>query len=252
MFSNTPFYNQTTKKAVAVFGTLFNDIKITKPNRGTERVPIAYGPAQKFIARLTDGGGDTDRIALKVPRLSFEITSFSLDTTRQLNKNNKLMYSAGGNSIFQGMPYDIGFSLSILSKDQDSALQILEQILPTFRPEYTIAIKDMERPGMSSDVPLILNSVAPEDTYEGQFEDRRIITYTLEFTMKIKYFGEVSSTTGIIKTVETFFHTSPAGKAVATNDSPLSGFRISSAVGDSPDDFSPTTTFGFTDPGIPR
>ena len=69
MFSNTPFYNQTTKKAVAVFGTLFNDIKITKPNRGTERVPIAYGPAQKFIARLTDGGGDTDRIALKVPRL---------------------------------------------------------------------------------------------------------------------------------------------------------------------------------------
>tara|TARA_A100001015_G_scaffold288358_1_gene359117 strand:+ start:472 stop:1239 length:768 start_codon:yes stop_codon:yes gene_type:complete len=251
MLSGIPFYNQTTKKAVAVFGTIFNNIYTTKPNKAKERVPIAYGPAQKFITRLNDAGSDTDRISLKVPRMSFEISSISLDTERSLNKMNKHVYDNAGKSVFQGVPYTIGFTLSIISKDQDSALQIVEQILPTFRPEYTLTVYDMERPGMSSDVPVILTSVAPDDTYEGSYEDSRVLTYTLEFEMKIKYYGQVNSNVGIIRTVETYFHESPEGRAVATDLSPLSGVKVeinspASSVPDSPLSFTASTTFGFT------
>jgi|TARA_A100001015_G_scaffold150717_1_gene167121 hypothetical protein len=250
MLSGIPFYNQTTKKAVAVFGTIFNNIYTTKPGKAKERVPIAYGPAQKFITRLNDAGSDTDRISLKVPRMSFEITSISLDAERSLNKMNKHVYSEGGKSVFQGVPYTIGFTLTIIGKDQDSCLQIVEQILPTFRPDYTLTIKDMERPGMSADVPVILTSVAPDDSYEGDYTTSRVLTYTLEFEMKIKYFGQVSTST-IIRTVETYMHTSPNNSSVATNYSPLDGVRITTGASDSPASFTATTTFGFTDKPIP-
>lgn len=250
MFSSTPFYNQTTKKAVAVFGTVFNNISITKPNRGQEKVPIAYGPAQKFITRLNDAGSDTDRIQLKVPRMAFEISSFELDSERQLNKMNKHVYSSGSRTVFQGVPYNIGFTLTIIAKDQDSALQIVEQILPTFRPEYTVAIKDMERPGLASDVPIVLNSVSQEDSYEGTYEDSRILTYTLEFNMKIRYFASETTPSGLIRQIDAKFYSDMSPRTTLQLENPGGEENVRVTV-NSPDlpplDSSDTitTTFGF-------
>jgi hypothetical protein len=198
MLSGTPFYNQTVRKSIAVFGTLFNNLYYTKPSKGKARVPISYGPAQKFISKINDAGADTDRIAIKLPRMSFEISSIDYDTARTLNKMNKLVYPVSAdspkrrNTLFQGVPYNLGITLTIIAKDQDSALQIVEQILPTFKPDYTVGIKDFHRPGMTMDVPIILNSVTLNDDYEGDYESSRVLTYTLEFTMKINFYGSVA------------------------------------------------------------
>lgn len=250
MLSGKHFYNQTVRKAVSVFGTLFNNIYVQKPSKQKERVPISYGPAQKFITRLNDAGSDTDRIALKVPRMSFEITSIEFDSERSLNKMNKLMtYDSptGRDTLFQGVPYNIGMQLTVISKDQDSALQIVEQILPTFRPDYTIAIKDMEKPGTSMDVPVILTGVSVGDDYEGDYETARVLTYTLDFEMKIKFYGHVVKS-AIIRTAEVYFHESPKGSAVSTNLSPMSGVKVHlDSPTDSPSSFTAVTTFGFTD-----
>ena len=228
MLTGIHFYNQTVKKAVSVFGTLFNNIKIVKPGKAEIRVPIAYGPAQKFLTRLQDAGADTDRIALKLPRMSFEINSMEYDAERALNKMNKVTSSRGETSnktVFQGAPYNIGFTLTLIGKDQDSVLQILEQILPTFRPEYTISIKDMITTGKSMDVPVILNSVTLEDDYEGDYTSRRVITYALDFTMKVNFVGSVVDSV-IIKTAETYLHNSPATIDIANSNSPISGIKV--------------------------
>lgn len=254
MLSGTPFYNQTVRKAVAVFGTIFNNIYIQKPNKAKERVPISYGPAQKFISRLNDGGGDTDRIAIKVPRMSFQITSIEYDSERALNKMQKHKYGDIANNphtVFQGVPYNIAMDLTVISKDQDAALQIVEQILPTFRPEYTIAIKDMERPGKSMDVPIILTNIGLEDDYEGDYETRRALTYTLSFTMKVKFYGEVVKSP-IVRTAEVYFHNSPALATGLSADTPsLGGVKsfIDSPT-DSPNSFTAKTLFGFNSPPI--
>ena len=252
MLSGVHFYNQTVKKSVSVFGTLFNNIKIVKPGKAEIRVPIAYGPAQKFISRLEDAGADTDRIALKLPRMSCEITAIEYDPERALNRINKVTSTAPNfgrkaSTVFQGSPYNISFQLTIIGKDQDSCLQILEQILPTFRPEYTISIKDMIAKNKSMDVPVILNSVSIDDNYEGDYESRRVLTYTLDFTMKVNFTGRVVES-AIIKTVDSYIHTSPKAPALIVQDnSPLSGVRITlDSPTDSPNLFTAVTTFGFT------
>ena len=256
MLSGTPFYNQTVRKSIAVFGTLFNNLYYTKPSKGKARVPISYGPAQKFISKINDAGADTDRIAIKLPRMSFEISSIDYDTARTLNKMNKLVYPVSAdspkrrNTLFQGVPYNLGITLTVIAKDQDSALQIVEQILPTFKPDYTVGIKDFHRPGMTMDVPIILNSVTLNDDYEGDYESSRVLTYTLEFTMKINFYGSVAKS-AIIKTAEVYFHNSPEGAAVATHLSPFSGVKVSTdSPNSSPNNFIATTTFGFTGPKI--
>ena len=250
MLSGTPFYNQTVKKAVSVFGTLFNNIKIVKPGKAEVRVPIAYGPAQKFLARLEQAGSDTDRIAIKLPRMSFEINAITYDAERALNKMNKVT-AVGADAqrniktVFQGVPYTIGFTLNIIGKEQDSCLQIMEQILPTFKPEYTVSIKDMETVNKSLDVPVILTGVSFEDAYDGDYETRRTLIYTLEFEMKVKFTGPVVKSP-IIKTAETFFHTSPSSALIVNSNSPLSGVRVLlDSPTDSPNAFTAVTTFGF-------
>tara|TARA_A100001011_G_scaffold397770_1_gene499869 strand:+ start:1539 stop:2312 length:774 start_codon:yes stop_codon:yes gene_type:complete len=251
MLTGIHFYNQTIKKAVSVFGTLFNNIKIVKPGKAETRVPIAYGPAQKFLARLEQSGADTDRIAIKLPRMSFEITSITYDAERALNKMNQVT-SVGVDSlrniktVYQGVPYTIGFSLNVIGKDQDSCLQIIEQILPTFKPEYTVSIKDMETVNKSLDVPVILTGISFEDQYDGDYESRRTLIYTLEFEMKVKFTGAVVKSP-IIKTAEAFLHDSPASTLIVNSNSPLSGVRVLlDSPTDSPNLFTAVTTFGFS------
>lgn len=250
------FYNQTMKKAVAVFGTVFNNIRIVQQGGTETRVPLAYGPRKKFLARIqADTVAATDKsIAIKLPRMSFEITDISFDAESKLNKFNKRTLPVSGqtakvNVVNQSVPYNIGMQLNIYAKNQDDALQIFEQILPTFTPEYTVAIKGMEGPGTVTDVPIVLTSTSIQDDYEGDFQTRRTLIYALDFTMKVRFAGGVSEGE-IIRTVDTFFYSDTENRTANKTLNPHGEENVRSAVGatdepplDSSDTI--TTTFGF-------
>ena len=185
------FYNATIKRVVSVFGTIFNNITVARHNGNTitnvSRVPLSYGPRQKFLSRIREEANlSTNQIAIKLPRMSFEITSIDYDAAAKLNKMNKIVSGNEVNtrtSIFQSVPYTISMELNIYAKNQDDALQIVEQIIPTFTPDYTVTIKDIEGPGSKTDVPFILNSVTFQDDYDGDFTTRRAIIYTLALSV---------------------------------------------------------------------
>jgi hypothetical protein len=249
MLTGQHFYNQTLKKSVSVFGTIFNNIRVVKHGGVEERVPIAYGPRQKFLARIEQSSKQDETVAIKVPRMSFEITDLAYDTATSLNKMNKLSFPTEGTTLSrdilnQSVPYTLSIDLSILSKTQDEALQILEQILPTFTPEYTVAINDMNGPGCSADVPIILNSISLQDDYEGDFETRRTIIYTLSFTMKVRFSGLVKDMPVIRSVITDLYNISTEASAAEPLD------RAKTELGsenDTPDNFTVTTTFGFDD-----
>ena len=149
---------------------------------------------------------DRNRSAISLPRMAFELTGFEYDVQRQQNKlirSIKSQYESDGKKGFQyaPAPYNLNFTLSILTKNMNDALQIVEQILPYFQPEYTVTMKMVDSMSDNRDVPIVLNSVSFQDDYEGSFEDRRIIEYTLDFTMKTYFFGPVY-TGNIIKAVQ--------------------------------------------------
>ena len=208
----TYFYNETIKRCVSVFGTMFNNIQFKKVKAdGTVLtspiVPISYGPKQKFLDRIAEEPNlsDSNRSAISLPRMAFELTGFEYDVARQQNKlirAHKSVYEADGKRGFQYQPapYNLNFTLSILTKNMNDALQIVEQILPYFQPEYTVTMKMVDAMPDNRDVPIILNSVSFSDEYEGGFDDRRIIEYTLDFTMKTYFFGPVY-TGNLIKNV---------------------------------------------------
>ena len=208
----TYFYNETIKRCVSVFGTLFNNIQFKKVKAdgtvlSSPMVPLSYGPKQKFLDRLAEEPNlsDGNRSAISLPRMAFELTGFEYDVQRQQNKlirSVKNTDESDGKRGFQyaPAPYNLNFTLSILTKNMNDALQIVEQILPYFQPEYTVTMKMVDSMTDNRDVPVVLNSVSFQDDYEGSFEDRRVIEYTLDFTMKTYFFGPVY-TGNIIKNV---------------------------------------------------
>ena len=208
----TYFYNETIKRCVSVFGTLFNNIQFKKIKAdgtilSSPMVPLSYGPKQKFLDRIAEEPNlsDSNRSAISLPRMAFELTGFEYDVARQQNKlirAHKSVYEADGKRGFQYQPapYNLNFTLSILTKNMNDALQIVEQILPYFQPEYTVTMKMVDSMPDNRDVPIILNSVSFQYDYECSFEDRRIIEYTLDFTMKTYFFGPVY-TGNLIKNV---------------------------------------------------
>ena len=215
----TYFYNETIKRAISIFGTLFNNIYIKKTQSdGTvltqQIVPISYGPKQKFLLRLQDDAKARDGsvTSISLPRIAFELTGLEYDSTRQQNKlirAEKRLLETGGKRGFQYQPapYNLSFSLSVLAKNVIDAIQVVEQILPYFQPEYTVAMKMVDSMDEVRDVPVILNSVTMEDMYEGAFEERRVIEYTLEFTMKLYFFGPVYTGEVIKNVIErTYFN----------------------------------------------
>ena len=186
------FYHETIRKIVVSFGTIFNDIHLVrKDNDGTiiqtMKVPLAYGPRQKFLVRLQDDPDLGSKVAVTLPRIGFEITGLSYDATRKLNRVQKFKKVKTGNtkqlqSQYMPVPYNIDFGLYILSKQSDDALQIVEQILPYFQPDYTITLRDMPDMDIKRDVPVVLTNVGYEDDYQGDFTARRSIIYSLDFT----------------------------------------------------------------------
>ena len=196
------FYHETMRKCVVGFGTLFNDIHITrKDSSGTViqsmKVPLAYGAKQKFLTRLTEDPNITKTVAITLPRIGFEIGQISYDSTRKLNKIQKVKKAgSAGNKVdtqYMPVPYNIDFELYCMSKNSDDALQIVEQILPYFQPDYTITINDIVQMSSKRDVPIILTGVAYEDNYAGEWTERRAIIYTMSFTAKMYLYGPVMS-----------------------------------------------------------
>ena len=194
MFGTT-FDHNTLRKYVVLFGTVFNNIYITRQNPTGEtiqtlKVPLSYGPKEKFLARLEGN------------RISFEMTSFSYDPERKLNTLNRTVKD--NKSQYQSVPYNITFQMSILVKNAEDGTKIVEQILPYFTPEWTASvhlIPDMEVDPW--DIPIILNDISTEDTYEGNFETRRAIIWTLNFTLKGYLFGPTKTIGGgVIKYVD--------------------------------------------------
>jgi len=250
MLDGIHFYNQTLKKSVAVFGTIFNNIKIVRAGTSEVRVPLAYGPRSKFLSRIEqDSDLEDQKLALKLPRMSFEITSIERDSASALNKSNVKLFDINNTELSKGVlrqsvPYTLGIQLSILSKTQDEALQIFEQILPTFVPEYTVAIKDMDGKGNSVDVPITLIGTSINDDYEGDFIARRTIIYTLDFEMKVRFTGRVVSKPVIRVVTADLYNDSTLESVIEPID------RVKTELGsdtDTRDDFTTNTTFGFDD-----
>ena len=205
------FYHETIRNIVVAFGTLFNDIQLVrKDNSGTitqtMKVPLAYGPREKFLVRLREDADLTKQVAITLPRIGFEIQALSYDATRKMSRVQRFKKVKGANTKqldtqYMPVPYNLEFELYILAKQSDDALQIVEQILPYFQPDYALTINDMSDMGISRDIPIVLNSIGYEDTYDGDFTTRRALTYTLSFTTKFYLYGPVTSAK-VIKTVQ--------------------------------------------------
>jgi hypothetical protein len=210
MLGHSYFYNASIKKVIAVFGSLFNDIYIAKGRHedklvGVAKVPLAYAPRERYLARINTSNTNEDvDIAIKLPRMAFEITSFAPDLTTRLNRlNSSIQTNASGErvKVNQASPYNIGIELNIMSRSQDEALQVVEQILPFFNPQYTLTVKGLEGPESKTDLPITHQSLDFQDTYEGDFESgRRTIIYTLAFDIKVM-FSIPPSTASIIKSL---------------------------------------------------
>ena len=173
-------------------GTAINNIK----------VPLSYGPKQKFLARLFEEPNlNAPEVAIRLPRMSFEITGMTYDTSVKLNKMNMLAAPNihGQSTIRNPVPYILNFQLSIYAKNQDDALQVVEQIIPYFNPEYVVTIKEIPELNVSRDIPIVLQSVNYTDDYEGDFSARRVLMYTLDFTIKTFFYGPINQNQGVIK-----------------------------------------------------
>ena len=249
------FYHETIRNVVVGFGTIFNNIQLVrKDNSGviqqTMKVPLAYGPRQKFLVRLNDDADLTKAAAVTLPRIGFEITGLTYDPGRKLNRVQKFKKVKGAKSDqldtqYMPVPYNINFQLYILAKQSDDALQVVEQILPYFQPDYTITINDMAEMGIKKDVPVQLNSISYEDDYQGDFTSRRAIIYTLEFTCKFYLYGPVTSSK-VIKTVQFDSYTDMPDKSPTRQKRIVTTPSPTSADADDDFGFNETTSF-FTD-----
>lgn len=201
MLGNSHFYHQLTRKAVVLFGRLFDDIYLIRKNTQTGKetsrflVPIIYAPKEKMVTRILSDPDLLKSVGTILPRMSFEITGISYDSSR---KQNSLLKAAKANtatkasSMYMGVPYDITFSLNVYARNIDDGTQIVEQILPFFNPDFTVTTNMIPELGFLKDVPVILNSVANDIEYEGNFDSVRYVNWTLNFTMKIHYYGPIS------------------------------------------------------------
>jgi hypothetical protein len=222
MFGVDHFYHERVRQSVAVFGSVFNDAYIVRRSGnkvvGQQKVPIAYAPKRKFLERISDmyqsGNRDIEnQTSIKLPRMSFEINNIQYDAQRQLPKTNYIKcrgdnpVDGGAHKVYAPVPYLISFELNIYGKQHDDCLQVVEQTLPYFSPQYSVSVKPLV--GLSDiveDVPIILQSTTFMDNYEGGLEDRRTIIYTLTFDMKINMWGPVCKTPRkVIETIDIDF-----------------------------------------------
>lgn len=250
MFGNW-FYNKRVRTAVSVFGSIFNNLHVLRQNSSGAtisqvKVPLSYAPRRSFIERLEQmsKGEDAERrVAMKLPRMSFEITNIAYDPDRQLPKTNKFARASTDNTkkkrFYTSVPYTIGFQLNIYAKSQDDALQMVEHVIPYFNPQYTLSVKPFsDYSEIKEDVPIILNGITFSDDFEGSVGQRRTIIYTLDFEMKMSFYGPEKDQS-VIREIDTNFFLKDAGM----QDSDLFVERLN--IVPTPNNVSPDDDFGF-------
>jgi len=242
MLGNSPFYHQLTRKAVVLFGRLFDDITLVRKNDQTGKetsrflVPIVYSPKEKMVTRIFSDPDLLRQVQTILPRMSFEITGITYDATR---KQNSLLRAAKSNTTthvtasYMGVPYDINFQLNIYTRNIDDGTQIIEQILPFFNPDFTVSTNMIPDLGALKDVPIILNNVSNDIQYEGDYDSVRYVNWTLNFTMKMYYYGPISYPK-IIRTVYANIYNDPilqSGYITRINTSNANGvFKVNDTV----------------------
>ena len=254
----TWFYNESMRKMTIAFGQLFNKIEIKRSDASGNvvqaiKVPLAYAPKEKFLVRLDQQPDLENReFAITLPRMIFEISAIQYDASRKLTRVQKFRRVKTGtdgkilNFNYTPVPYNISYNLNVFTATAESGLQIVEQILPFFQPDYTVTINAIPGLDIKRDVPIVLNSVNYDDSYSGDFTTRRAVIYTLQFTAKTYLFGP-ASTQKVIKTVQSDVYTDTdiANKAVeqriVITPNPTSA--------DADDDFGFTTTITDFDNG---
>lgn len=206
----TPYYHELIKKATIGFGALFSQVKVIRRNSNDAlatpqvvSVPIAFGPKEKILTRLDQDPELTGHTYITLPRMAFEITGYNYDTSRMVNRNNKIQCYQDNvvTAVYSPVPYNIDFALYILTKGTEDSLAIIEQILPLFTPEYSFTVNAVPELNIKQDIPLVLNGISVSDDYEGDFATRRLVTHTLTFTAKINLFGNLQSG-GVITRVD--------------------------------------------------
>jgi len=209
------FYHQHLRKYVIVFGTLFNDIIVQrKDNSGNIvqdiKAPLAYAPREKALARIDADPDLSRKVGMVLPRMSFEMTSINYAPERKLNKIHRNVSAYGDDkaklyAAYNPVAYDIGFELNVYTRYAEDSTQILEQILPFFTPEWSVTMTLIPEMNWKQDVPIVLNGVSMQDTYDGDFETRRALIHTLNFTLKGYLWGPLRKS-GIIKTANVMTH----------------------------------------------
>ena len=214
------FYHESLRKVVVAFGTIFNNITIHRTDSSGNvvqslKVPLAYSPKEKFLTRLEQQPNlDNREFSVTLPRMGFEIAGISYDPSRKLQKLGKFKaVKSSSASImdyqYNPVPYNISFNLFSFTATAEGGLQIIEQILPYFQPDYTVTINAIPSMGIKRDVPIILNSVSYEDTYDGSYTTRRAVNYTLNFTAKTYLYGPVYSQRVIKETQSDMYSDTP-------------------------------------------
>jgi hypothetical protein len=243
----TYFYHEIIRKTIISFGTLFNNINIKhKKSDGTIlddiKVGLSYGPQQKYLAKIQEQANLTKAVAITLPRMSFEMNSIQYDPSRKTGVTQTFKAADGTKmkKVYMPVPYNIGFELSIFSKLNDDALQIIEQIMPYFQPSFTLTVDLVSAIGEKRDIPVVLDNISFQDDYEGSFEVRRALIYTLNFTAKTYLFGPVAATTdGLIKKVIVDQH--------SDSDTTTAKREVRYTVVPDPITAGPADDFGFTE-----
>ena len=249
------FYHESLRKVVVAFGTIFNNIIIHRTDADGSvlqrlKVPLSYSPKEKFLTRLEQQPNlDQREMAISLPRMGFEISGLSYDSSRKLQRVGKFKNvntSDAGKQYYQynPVPYNLSFNLYSFTATAEDGLCIVEQILPYFQPDYTVTINAIPSMGIKRDVPITLNSVDYQDTYDGSFTNRRAVNYTMNFTAKTYLYGPIYSSK-VIKETQTDIYTDTTG-------SPKREERIvvvpNPTTADADDDFGFTTTIStYTD-----
>lgn len=203
MFLRQHFYHQHIRKAIIAFGTIFNQLTVKRFNSDQEvvqsvRVPLSYSPKNKFLARIAEVPSTTTQAAAVIlPRMGFEITGLQYNPARKINlltKNVAVGQGDDPNTLrtqFTSTPYDMNVSLYIMAKNQDDGLQIIEQIIPFFNPDFCVTVNDIPSMGIKRDLQIILDNISYEDNYEGDYLQRRSIIWTINFTLGLNLYGPV-------------------------------------------------------------
>lgn len=253
----TYFYHQKTRKCVAAFGKVFNNIYVLRKNSSNQvisqvKVPLSYAPRDRYLDRIRENASlrENTQVAIKLPRMSFEITSMNYDLTRQLSKLNNVSTAGtlnnNRNKLFTGVPYVISFQLNIYAKTQDDCLQMVEQILPTFNPQYSLTLIPFPEdfPNYREDLPISIQGISFQDDYEADIGSRRTIIYTLDFEMRVQFYSGIGQAEVIKQANARLFQ---QGAGLADSDIRLETIQIDpnpvTAIGLADSDFGFTTTF---------